>query len=137
MIIYEKRLRALLKQGIVEGKSDDLMEQGGLVYQEKKYTKARVIEKETNNAQAWNLKEFTLWKLKQYEVAVGAYRMAVKQDPDYARPWINLGNALFSLDRYREASNSFKKVLEINPEGADDWHDWATTSERSAGSERH
>jgi tetratricopeptide (TPR) repeat protein len=55
------------------------------------------------------MKWLTLWKLKRYEVAVGAYSMAVKQDPEYASAWINLGNTLFFLDRYWEASNSFKK----------------------------
>lgn len=46
----------------------------------------------------------------QPEVAEGYYRRAIESLPSYTRAWANLGNLLFSQERYQEAIDCFTKV---------------------------
>ncbi|MFA6093427.1 MAG: tetratricopeptide repeat protein [Elusimicrobiota bacterium] len=51
--------------------------------------------------------------------AIEYYRQALKAKPDYDVAYLNLGNALFMLQKYDEAIFNYRKALEINPKFAE------------------
>ncbi|MFZ1030212.1 MAG: glycosyltransferase, partial [Limnoraphis robusta] len=51
----------------------------------------------------------------QLEEAVGAYRQAIAQNPDFYWSYHNLGETLCRLGRLDEAIASYQKALELNP----------------------
>ena len=53
----------------------------------------------------------------QYELAVVQYNKAVKNDPNFAFAWDNMGLCYRKLNRYEEAIKCYKKSLEIEPKG--------------------
>lgn len=49
-----------------------------------------------------------------YEKAVEAFKGITDQDPNFAEGWYFTGLSCSKLGRYEEASEAFKKALEIN-----------------------
>ncbi len=60
-------------------------------------------------------------KLKRHNDAVGAYRQAVKINPNYFYAWNNLGNAYNELNRTRDAVDAYRQALGIDPNRAYVW----------------
>jgi len=54
----------------------------------------------------------------QIEAALGFYLRATSSFPNYARAWMNVGNAFERLDRVSDAIHAFKKALEQSPDYA-------------------
>jgi len=53
--------------------------------------------------------------LGRYDQAVAEYLLAIKYRPDYPQTYANLGYALMSLGRSRDACGYFEKFLELEP----------------------
>ncbi len=53
----------------------------------------------------------------QYDLAIVQYNKAVKNDPNFAFAWDNMGLCYRKLNRYEEAIKCYKKSLEIEPKG--------------------
>lgn len=54
-------------------------------------------------------------KLMRYKGAMGAFKKALKINPNLARAWANIGLALYNLGRYKESITAFEKAIKINP----------------------
>jgi tetratricopeptide (TPR) repeat protein len=53
--------------------------------------------------------------LGRHDPAVAEYLLAIKYRPDYPPTYANLGYALISLGRSRDACGYFEKFLELEP----------------------
>jgi len=60
-------------------------------------------------------------KLKRHNDAIGAYRQAVKINPNYFYAWNNLGNAYNELNRTGDAVDAYRQALSIDPNRAYVW----------------
>jgi len=47
---------------------------------------------------------------------IRALQALLKENPDNARAWVELGNAFFDLDRFGNAVNAYEKALSIEPD---------------------
>jgi tetratricopeptide (TPR) repeat protein len=54
--------------------------------------------------------------------ALESFDKAIAINPDSATTWNYRGNALMSLDRYKEAIDSFDKAIAIKPDYASPWY---------------
>ena len=54
-------------------------------------------------------------KNEQWEEAIGLYAKAVKLKPDYVEGYWYQGTAYYSLDKFTECRNTFRKVLQLAP----------------------
>jgi tetratricopeptide (TPR) repeat protein len=76
----------------------------------------KILDLESNNADAWYGKAEALRHLGKLYEAVNAYDEALKLDPKNDLWWFIKGNTLSSLDNKTEALEAFEKVLEIKPD---------------------
>ncbi len=51
----------------------------------------------------------------EYREAVGLYRTAIKQRPDFKEAWYNLGAAYGQLRQYDKEKDAYRKALELDP----------------------
>lgn len=56
-------------------------------------------------------------KKENFEKAVGYYEKALKEDPEFAFAWDNLGVCYRKLSNYDKAIECYKKSLELDPKG--------------------
>ncbi len=52
-----------------------------------------------------------LVKLNRLEQAINSYELAVALKEDFPSAWFNKGNVLAELGRFKEALDSFKKLI--------------------------
>ncbi|MEM6612935.1 MAG: protein kinase, partial [Cyanobacteria bacterium P01_C01_bin.72] len=64
--------------------------------------------------QLWNCKALTLYSLKRYEAAVGAYDEAIKIAPENIWLWNNRGEAYTRLMQYDNAIADFTKAIQLD-----------------------
>jgi len=55
------------------------------------------------------------YKIRDYDQAVEKFTEAIKQNPEYAKAYVNRGNALYNLKDYEGAIRDYGKALQINP----------------------
>jgi tetratricopeptide (TPR) repeat protein len=103
-------------------------EEGVLLVQRGKYNEA--IEKYTKGLRreprsavgynylgmAYGYKYEQLRSLKWREKEIEAFKKAIELDPNFFRPYFNLGIIYYNMGDPKEAANYFKKCLEIFPE---------------------
>ncbi|MEI7855922.1 MAG: tetratricopeptide repeat protein [Methanomicrobiales archaeon] len=53
--------------------------------------------------------------------ALALLRTAIRQDPNNAGAWYNLGVTVYALGNYRDAVNAFGQAADIDPDFADAW----------------
>ncbi|MCJ7443110.1 MAG: tetratricopeptide repeat protein [Methanotrichaceae archaeon] len=73
----------------------------------------KVIEINSRNALAWNIKGMSLNNQDKYNEAIQAYDKAIKIDPNYAEAWHNKGHVLNALGHASEAEANFAKAKEL------------------------
>jgi tetratricopeptide (TPR) repeat protein len=92
---------------------------GQELFQKRRYAEAIKIFDEAvtidgKNAQAYQAMGLTYQKMRDYEKAADAYKMATSVKPDYTAAYFALGQLQFvSLKKYVDAQASFKKVLQM------------------------
>lgn len=74
-----------------------------------------INESDPLNANSWNHKGKSLFKLGKYEEAIEAFDKAIEVNPRLAVAWMNKGVALNKLRRYNESLQAYNKAIEINP----------------------
>ncbi len=68
----------------------------------------------------WILRGANLAVMEQYEEALACHRRAIlAEDVDEDEAYLNLGLVLRAMGRYEEATEAFRRALEINPAYAD------------------
>jgi tetratricopeptide (TPR) repeat protein len=75
----------------------------------------KVIEINSNNADAWNNKGLSLIMLSRYGEAIQALDKAIEIKPNNAAAWSNKGCALDGLGRYDEAMQASDIAIENDP----------------------
>lgn len=72
---------------------------------------------ETNEVKAQRLlqRSFALYKRGSYNEAIAAGRDALRQRPDYADAWNNIGAAYNQLGQYPDAVAAFREALRLRP----------------------
>lgn len=75
----------------------------------------KAIDKEPNNADAWNGRGLALQNLEKYEESIACFDKAVQLNSSLKEAWYNKGYSLIELNRYPEARDCEKKALEIDP----------------------
>ena len=94
---------------------------GQELFQKRRYAEAiKTFEESTTldgqNAQAYQAMGLTYQKMRNYEKAAEAYKMATSVKPDYTGAYFALGQLqLVSLKKYGDAQSSFRKVLDLDP----------------------
>ncbi|MBI3863133.1 MAG: tetratricopeptide repeat protein, partial [Planctomycetia bacterium] len=58
---------------------------------------------------------FAYKHLKQWAMAVPAYREAIRLDPRMADAYLNLGNVYSAMKNYAQAASHFRKALDLKP----------------------
>jgi tetratricopeptide (TPR) repeat protein len=53
--------------------------------------------------------------LKQWALAVPAYREAIRLEPKMADAYLNLGNVYTAMNNFAQAASNYKKALDLNP----------------------
>jgi Ca-activated chloride channel family protein len=81
-------------------------------------TTVRGMPQEGNDAAAANAKGLELFQSGKFEEAVGAYKQAIKQKPDYSEAYYNLGDAYFQLSLYKEAIDAYKRAVKYQADFA-------------------
>jgi len=77
------------------------------------------IELDGKNAQAYRAIGKTQQKLRAYDQAEDAFKMATSVKPDYVESYFELGQLQLQRKKFKDAQASLKKVLEINVGFAD------------------
>ncbi len=91
------------------------------LFQKRRYADAiktfeEAVTLDGKNAQAYQAMGLTYQKMRNYEKAAEAYKMATSVKRDYTGAYFALGQLqLVSLKQYRDAQASFRKVLEMEP----------------------
>lgn len=96
----------------------------------------KAVESDSNYAEAWAQAGFCREKLGRHSDAIEASRRAVTLRPS-AESYFNIGLANYYLKQYREAENSFRQSIRLDPyNGADAWYalglvyrDWGKADE--------
>ena len=65
---------------------------------------------------------FALFKLRDYDAALDAYRAALKVYPNDAEILINFGNILIELAKNKDALPVLEQVCELKPDLAVSWN---------------
>ena len=68
-----------------------------------------------NRASAITTWEIAYKHLKQWNLAIPAYREAIRLDPKMADAYLNLGNVYSQMNNFGQAVAHFKKALDIEP----------------------
>jgi choline-sulfatase len=76
---------------------------------------SQVLEKDPNNAIAWNNLGNAYRETNQLEDASRAYQKSIKLSPHYAYPQNGLGTILVRQERTRDAIPHFEKALDLDP----------------------
>ncbi|HML26388.1 MAG TPA: tetratricopeptide repeat protein, partial [Methanomethylovorans sp.] len=76
---------------------------------------------DSNYANAWNNKAFTLAEISNYADALENYCKALQLDPTLAQAWNGQGKALLQLGKYWDALEAFEKATEIKTSMIDAW----------------
>lgn len=90
-------------------------------FQKRRYAEAikafeEAVTLDGKNAQAYQAMGLTYQKMRNYDKASEAYKMATSVKPDYTAAYFALGQLqLISLKQYTDAQVNFKKVLEMEP----------------------
>jgi tetratricopeptide (TPR) repeat protein len=96
----------------------------------------KAVESDSNYAEAWAQAGFCREKLGRHSEAIDASRRAVALRPS-AESYFNIGLANYYLKQYREAENSYRQSIRLDPyNGADAWYalglvyrDWGKADE--------
>ena len=96
----------------------------------------KAVESDSNYAEAWAQAGFCREKLGRHSDAIEASRRAVALRPS-AESYFNIGLANYYLKQYREAENSYRQSIRLDPyNGADAWYalglvyrDWGKADE--------
>ncbi len=96
----------------------------------------KAVESDNNYAEAWAQTGFCREKLGRHSEAIEASRRAVTLRPS-AESYFNIGLANYYLKQYREAENSYRQSIRLDPyNGADAWYalglvyrDWGKADE--------
>ena len=82
----------------------------------------KAVESDSNYAEAWAQAGFCREKLGRHSEAIEASRRAVALRPS-AESYFNIGLASYYLKQYREAADSYRQSIRIDPyNGADAWY---------------
>jgi len=82
----------------------------------------KAVESDSNYAEAWAQAGFCREKLGRHSEAIEASRRAVSLRPS-AESYFNIGLANYYLKQYREAENSYRQSIRLDPyNGADAWY---------------
>ena len=76
----------------------------------------RAVEIDPRNPEALDHLALTRFEEKRYEEVLDLYRTMLEVRPDSAQTHSNLGATYYHLGRPEEASRSFERALELNPE---------------------
>jgi serine/threonine protein kinase/tetratricopeptide (TPR) repeat protein len=79
------------------------------------------IERDPNNAQAWNNWGSAYSQLHQYDKAIADYSKAIELDSKYAVAWNNRAAAYINLRQWDKAAADYDKLLELQPTHRDVW----------------
>jgi len=60
---------------------------------------------------------------KEQQDQIAALEKETSQNPSNVAVWVELGNAYFDTDQYKQAIQAYKKALELKPDNADVWTD--------------
>ncbi|HBB89655.1 MAG TPA: hypothetical protein DC047_18775 [Blastocatellia bacterium] len=96
----------------------------------------KAVESDSNYAEAWAQTGFCREKLGRHSEAIEASRRAVTLRPS-AESYFNIGLANYYLKQYREAADSYRQSIRLDPyNGADAWYalglvyrDWGKADE--------
>ena len=77
---------------------------------------ARALELAPGNVLVLRRAGALAWSLGRLEEAIGLSRRALEQDPLSAPAYHNLGFALHAADRFAEAEEAYREVLELAPQ---------------------
>lgn len=96
----------------------------------------KAVESDSNYAEAWAQAGFCREKLGRHSDAIEASRKAVALRPS-AESYFNIGLANYYLKQYREAADSYRQSIRLDPyNGADAWYalglvyrDWGKADE--------
>jgi tetratricopeptide (TPR) repeat protein len=82
----------------------------------------KAVESDSNYAEAWAQAGFCREKLGRHSEAIEASRRAVTLRPS-AESYFNIGLANYYLKQYREAADSYRQSIRLDPyNGADAWY---------------
>ena len=82
----------------------------------------KAVESDSNYAEAWAQAGFCREKLGRHSEAIEASRKAVALRPS-AESYFNIGLANYYLKQYREAADSYRQSIRLDPyNGADAWY---------------
>ena len=80
-----------------------------------------IIEKDPQNANAWNEKGRALEEVNNPLEALNCYTTALELDPSNPTYWNNKGYALDLMNRHEAAIQCYNKALELDPKDVDIW----------------
>lgn len=75
----------------------------------------RLIEKDSKNLYAFNLRGLIYKELARNEEALADFSKIIELDPDYIWAFNNRGNLFKEINKYQDSINDYSKLLELNP----------------------
>ena len=102
---------------------EQLVQQANTARTAKRFSEAeaiwrQIIQRDPQNAPAYNNLGNALYGQKKLDEAIAAYRTAIKLDPNYAFAYNNLGNALKDQKKLDEAIAAFRTAIKLDPNDA-------------------
>jgi len=100
---------------------------GDIFMAEKRYREAAEMYAQNSKGSAVLLNKtgIAYHQMLQLALAEKYYRLAVRQDSNYAEAINNLGTVYYARKSYRRAVNQYKKALRLNPQSASMWSNLA------------
>ncbi len=83
--------------------------------EESKIRCEKIIQKEIDNSEVFNVYSFILFHQGKFEDALKNWQLAIKINPNYIEAYNGMGNAYKKLNDLNKAIVNFKKAIEINP----------------------
>ncbi len=81
----------------------------------------RVIEEQSDFAEAWNRRATLRYHWHRYEEALADCKIVVRLEPHHFGAWHGMGVCLLNLRRYIEAIQAFRRALAIQPFAQSNW----------------
>ncbi len=113
---------------LIDPENIDALFQLGRVYSIKnnyplslQYYKKVLSLRDNHSPQTWFNIGLVHTSTNQYQQALDAYSMAVKQNPDYEQAWNNAGEVHIKLEQYDLAITALQRAIAINPEYSTPW----------------
>lgn len=123
---YSAKVNRNLLQGSLEESSDKLIGRGTALIEKARYEEAiaclnKVIEIDSNQADAWSMRGRALNQTRAYQDAIYSYQRAIELNSQLDIAYYGMGISFYRIKKYKSAYIALKQSVKFNQELANAW----------------